>query len=258
MMASMRGEVPGRDPQEIGSLPPFSRSSGDHNAGGPNDNGTGSLAVFERLLREVSSGELSATSRSFAKGEIVFREGDLADGLHIITGGQFAVRCELRTGSPVILAILGRPDIFGEFGVFASDHRRTATVLAMTSARTVMLPESLVKEMFNTRPDFAAAVMQAVVHKGDESKRRLIELVGTPAKLRILRALLELSGMQSEGPITITQSDLASLATTTRVTANQVLQQEQQRGTLLLSRGRVRILDVEALTRRARLHSAAP
>jgi CRP/FNR family transcriptional regulator, cyclic AMP receptor protein len=238
-------------------MSPFSRSSDDHTPGGRKKDGTAPSAVFERLLREVSSGELLATSRSFAKGEIVFHEGDLADSLHIISEGRFAVRCALRTGGPVILAILGHPDIFGEFGVFTSDHRRTATVLAMTSAQTVMLPDSLVKEMFSTRPDFAVALMSAAVHKGDESKRRLMELVSTPANLRVLRALLELSAMQSEGPITITQSDLASLATTTRVTANQVLQEEQQQGTVLLSRGRVRILDVEALTRRARVHSAA-
>jgi CRP-like cAMP-binding protein len=200
---------------------------------------------------------LPARRRSFGKGEVVFHEGDVADSLHVIDGGRFAVRCEVRSGGPVTLAILERPDIFGEFGLFSSDHRRTATVLAMTSAQTLMVPEAVVKEMLVTRPDFATALVRATVHKGDESKRRLIELVTTPAKLRVLRALVELSAMHEEGPITITQSDLASLATTTRATANQVLQREQERGTILLSRGRVRILDVDALTRRASVRSAA-
>ena len=237
------------------SSPRTPSSSRDPDFEPPHDNDPGSFECFEGILREVSSGTLPGTQRSFGKGEIVFHEGDLADGLYIVTKGRFAVRCEVQSGSPVTLAILRRPDIFGEFGVFSSGHRRIATVLAVSSGQTVMLPEPLATETFSTRPDFATAVMSVAVHKGDESKRRLIELASTPAKLRVLRALLELAAMQSEGPITITQSDLASLATTTRATANQVLQEEQQRGTLSLSRGRVRILDVGALTRRASVHS---
>jgi CRP/FNR family transcriptional regulator, cyclic AMP receptor protein len=234
-----------------------SLSSSRERTSAPRGSSLAPSETFESLLREVASGALPARRRSFGKGEVVFHEGDLADSLHVINSGRFAVRCEVRSGGPVTLSILGRPDIFGEFGIFSSDHRRTATVLAVTSAQTVMVPEAVVKELFDTRPDFATALIRAAVHKGDESRRRLIELVTTPAKLRVLRALIELSAMQEEGPITITQSDLASLATTTRATANQVLQQEQQRGTILLSRGRVRIVDVDALTRRANVRSAA-
>lgn len=255
-MARMLGEVSGTGLPQSASWHP-SRSSSRERKSAPRGNGLAPSETFESLLREVASGALPARRRSFGKGEVVFHEGDLADSLHVISSGRFAVRCEVRSGGPVTLAILGRPDIFGEFGIFSPDHRRTATVLAMTSAQTVMVPEAVVMEMFVTRPDFAKAVIGAAVHKGDESKRRLLELVTTPAKLRVLRALVELSAMQQGGPITITQSDLASLATTTRTTANQVLQQEQQRGTILLSRGRVRIVDIDALIRRANVRSAA-
>jgi CRP-like cAMP-binding protein len=256
-MATARGEVAKkRDLPERGTLSlSSSRSGRERNGGGRHDNEATPSEYFEGLLDEAASGGLVTTRRSFRKGEVVFHEGDVADGLHIISNGWFAVRCDVPTGSPVTLAILGRPDVFGEFGLFAPDHRRTATVLAMTAAQTVMLPESVVRERYATRPDFATAVISAVVHKGDESKRRLLELVTTPAKLRVLRALLELGAMQSEGPITVTQSDLASLATTTRATANQVLQQEQRRGNVQLSRGRARILDIDALTHRASVHS---
>src|SRR5437773_12450810 len=111
---------------------PSLRSSRDLDVGRPHDSGAASSECFESLLGEAASGRVVATRRSFRKGEVVFHEGDVADGCHVVSSGRFAVRCEVTTGSPVTLAILGRPDVFGEFGLFAPDHRRTATVLAMT------------------------------------------------------------------------------------------------------------------------------
>ena len=60
---------------------------------------------------------------------------------------------------------------------------------------------------------------------------RLVELLAIPADLRVLRALLFVASLDdSEGPVPLTQLDLASLAATTRPTANKVLRGEEERG----------------------------
>ena len=57
-------------------------------------------------------------------------------------------------------------------------------------------------------------------------------------------------------PVTVplTQEDLASLAGTTRPTANKVPRQMEELGALRLTRGRVEILDLESLRRHAGLN----
>ena len=50
----------------------------------------------------------------------------------------------------------------------------------------------------------------------------------------------------------LTQEELASLAGTTRPTINQILREEQRRGTLELRRGRTVIVDRAEIVRRAR------
>jgi CRP/FNR family transcriptional regulator, cyclic AMP receptor protein len=57
---------------------------------------------------------------------------------------------------------------------------------------------------------------------------------------------------EGEALIALTQESLAGLAGASRATVNQVLREEEKRGLIELQRGKTRILDVEALSRRAR------
>jgi CRP-like cAMP-binding protein len=52
--------------------------------------------------------------------------------------------------------------------------------------------------------------------------------------------------------VPLTQEEIASLAGTSRATVNKVLRDEERRGTIELLRGKTVVLDMDALTRRAR------
>jgi CRP-like cAMP-binding protein len=80
---------------------------------------------------------------------------------------------------------------------------------------------------------------------------RLLEALYVPADTRLLRRVLELTELYGE-VIPLTQEDLAGLAGATRATVNRVLRREEKDGTVLLGRGRLTILDGQALARRAR------
>ncbi len=85
---------------------------------------------------------------------------------------------------------------------------------------------------------------------------RLLEALYLPADRRVLRRVVELANLYAsgEGPVEVplTQEELAGLAGTSRPTVNQVLREEQERGTVELQRGRTIVLDLEALAKRAR------
>jgi CRP-like cAMP-binding protein len=79
----------------------------------------------------------------------------------------------------------------------------------------------------------------------------LVEMLYVPAELRVLRALLSMATLEDPSPVRLTQDELASFAATTRPTANHVLRQEEERGTVALSRGQVMVLDRQRLAERA-------
>ena len=84
---------------------------------------------------------------------------------------------------------------------------------------------------------------------------QLIESLFLPVEKRIARRLCALAAQYGNGhdiAIPLTQDDLASLAGTTRPTANRVLRAAESDGILTIGRGRVEIVDTERLARWAR------
>ena len=85
---------------------------------------------------------------------------------------------------------------------------------------------------------------------------RLLEALYLPVERRVLRRLVELSNLYRERDgtteVTLTQEAIAELAGAKRPTVNRVLRDEAERGTIELMRGRIRVLDLDGLRRRAR------
>jgi CRP-like cAMP-binding protein len=215
-----------------------------------------------RLLAGVPEAEAKrvlavARRRSFARGEVVFHHDDPGDSVHLIAKGRFAVRVMTPLGDVATLAVLGVGDNFGETALLAAEARRAATVSALEPAETFALHES---DLAQLREDFPAvdrilfAVLAAGLRRTDEL---LLEALYLPVDRRLRRRLLELARIYGgegggEVEIPLTQAELATMAGTSRATANQILRAEEEAGTLELGRGRLLVRDRAALARRAR------
>jgi CRP/FNR family transcriptional regulator, cyclic AMP receptor protein len=211
--------------------------------------------IFEYLLEDVRSGAVRGIERVFGKGEVVFHEGDLGDTLHLIVHGLFAVRTGTSTGRHLIISVLGPGDVVGEFAVFSAEGKRTSEVTALVAGKTVTVDRAQLKKALRTRPELVEDLLATVIGKAKITQQRLVDLLSIPADLRVLRAVLLLDEIdRPDAAIPVTQNDLANFAATTRPTANRVLRQESERGTLELLRGRVTVLDRERLARRAKVN----
>jgi len=211
----------------------------------------GGELLYEHLVEEVRAGRVHARKRSFGKGEVVFHEDDPGDTLHLIERGLFAVRTSTTGGRHLIIDVLAAGSVFGEFAVFSAVRRRTTDVDALVPGTTLTVDREELLTALRARPELAEDLMSAIVAKADDTRRRLVELLSIPADLRVLRAVLLMDALNAgSSTIPLTQHDLASLAATTRPTANRVLREEASRGTLRLARGRVTVLDGGRLARR--------
>lgn len=74
----------------------------------------------------------------YEPGEVIFREGDLADRVYFIVKGTVEVVRNL-DGKETVLARLGSGDFFGEMAFFVSDGRRNATVRTSTPVELQVL-----------------------------------------------------------------------------------------------------------------------
>jgi CRP/FNR family cyclic AMP-dependent transcriptional regulator len=211
--------------------------------------------LFHRVLAAVDAGHIVANQRTFDRGDIVFHAGDPGDSLHLVRQGMFAIRTSTPSGAILIVDILapGEPgDVFGEFAVFSNQRRRTTEVTALSPGTTLTVEREQLRAAIGFRPELAEELIATIIGKAQSTTQRLAEMLYVPAELRVLRALLSMATQEdAPSPVRLTQDELASFAATTRPTANHVLRQEEERGTVALSRGQVMVLDRRRLAERA-------
>jgi CRP-like cAMP-binding protein len=196
-----------------------------------------------------------ARRRTFEKGEVVFHRDDLAESLHLVVRGHFAVRLQTELGESVLLDVLGPGQSFGELALLVPDSRRSATVAALETGET----RSVFRDDFATlqtrHPGVKDILLRLLAEQLRRSSDRIVEAHYVDAETRALRRVCELAETYGGGVVPLTQEDLAAMAGTSRATVNRVLREEQSRGTLGLRRGRVAVLDADGLRRRCRLPS---
>jgi CRP/FNR family transcriptional regulator, cyclic AMP receptor protein len=196
-----------------------------------------------------------ARRRRFRRGEVVFHEGDTGDALHVIVGGRFAIRVSTPEGEIATLAILGPGEIFGELALLDADDARTATMVATEAAETLSLSRAHFERLRERYPSVAEFLLSVLAEKLRRYTRLLVEALYVGAERRVLKRVTELADVyatvRDDLVIPLTQTDIGGLAGTSRATVNRVLRQEQERGTLVLDRGRITILDLDRLRRRA-------
>jgi CRP/FNR family cyclic AMP-dependent transcriptional regulator len=197
-----------------------------------------------------------ARRRSFSRNEVVFHRDDPADSLHLIQKGRFAIRITTPLGETATLAVRGPGESFGEMALVSEAARRSATVAALEEAETFAIYQSDFARLRRQYPGVNELVIAFLANEVRVLNERLLEALYVPVERRVLRRLVELAALYpgSDGRtlIPLTQEVLAELAGTSRATVNKVLNEEQQRGTVALERGKTIVLDADALGRRAR------
>lgn len=205
----------------------------------------------EPRRRVLAAGRL----RRFARGEVVFHEGDPGDTLHLIAKGRVAVRITTQLGEVATLAILGPGDFFGELALLGPSHR-TATVSATEPTETLAIDRDSFEALKQEHPSvesFVVAVLSAQVRR---LSGQVLEALYVPADKRVLRRLNELAQAYGDGAagtvVPLTQEDIAHLAGTSRATVNRVLGEAQEAGIISVGRGRIDVVDPGSLEKRAR------
>jgi CRP-like cAMP-binding protein len=213
-----------------------------------------------RLLEDVPAEHVRellqiARRRRFSRNEVVFHRDDPGDSLHLISKGRFAIQVMTPLGEQATIAVRGPGESFGEMALVGG-MRRSATVAALEDAETFSIHQPDFERLRRQHPGVSDVLVRFLVNEVRMLNERLLEALYVPVERRVLRRLVELAELYPAADgvavISLTQEAIAELAGAARPTVNQVLREEEKRGTIELLRGKTRILDLDALRRRAR------
>ncbi|GMA40032.1 Crp/Fnr family transcriptional regulator [Mobilicoccus caccae] len=194
--------------------------------------------------------------RHFRRGEVVFHAGDAANSMHLVLSGHVSVQITTRSGDLAILTVLGPGSSFGEIALLREESERSATVSALDPVETFVLGKADFLRLRATLPAMDRYLVDQLARYIRRQDARLVEALYVAVDKRVLRRVLAMARLYGDGGagtvIPLTQDVFASMAGTTRPTANQVLRAAERDGLVTMSRGRIRIEDPSGLARRAR------
>lgn len=125
----------------------------------------------------------------FAPGELICRQGDLADSFYLVRLG-FVKVSEAYPGGELVLAYVSRGDYFGEIGLLG-EGSRTATCTALDHAELVRISAEDFRAMVEEFPEVRRGLEAAARERQDVNRERLQLVRSVPLDRFLAQGLME-------------------------------------------------------------------
>lgn len=208
-----------------------------------------------RRLRPEDRERLAAVSslRSYARGEVVFREGDPSSWFIVLVSGRVKVAKTTLAGRDVILEVFGPGDPLGTVGAWEG-FPYPATATALEDSVCVLTGRDDFLGLLEHHPTMVRGLFVGLTLRLVELTNRLAEISGSRVEPRIARLFLRLAEEKGRAleagvfiPAPLTRQEIADLCGTTIETAIRVMSRWGKDGILRTERDGFLVLDREAL-----------
>lgn len=200
------------------------------------------FAVLDDVeVRDVAG---RAATRHLARGEILALEGDPCEHVYLVMDGRIRAIKVSPQGREQVVRELRPPEAFYVVPAL-DDGRLPTTTQAATRAAVLALPKGAFLEVLERYPRVERELLVSFARR----LRQLTTLTGELALYTVPERLARLLLQNAASPTRprMTQQEMAAALGTVREVVARALYDFQDRGWLSVNRGRIEILDVEAL-----------
>jgi len=174
-------------------------------------------------------------SETHKRDDTVFNQGDYGDALYVIQDGSVRISQVSEDGHELILIVLRTGDFFGEMSLLDGEPR-SAAAIAAEDAALLSLRRSDFMRFLGQNPTAAVEMRRVLSLRLRRMDGVLEEAVFHSATVRIARRLIELLSIYGQDvedghllDARLTQSELAEMVGTSRVTVNKELADMESR-----------------------------
>ncbi len=199
---------------------------------------------------ETSRGLLDASRVvDLDAGQFVFRLGDTCEAFVILLDGQVRVQLASAGGREVALYRIapGGPCPLTTSCLFSHEHY-PAEALTESAIRALTIPKPYFEQLLQRSASFRGYVFEGFARRLTDVIGRIEAIALTSIDSRLATALVSL---HDDGRQAITHQALAVELGTAREVVSRNLKRMEGHGWLSLGRGRIAVLDADALRRRA-------
>lgn len=190
-----------------------------------------------------------ATIRSLSKGQLLFLEGDRADGFYILLEGRMRVYKAGTDGREQTLHLIDTGQTFGEAAVFGG-IRFPANSAAITKATVAYLPFTAFREIVAASPDISLKMIGAMAGFLREFTQIIENLSLKEVSARLAGYLLEQQRQTGRVTIRLIQSkaELARHLGTVSETLSRNLRKLKELQVIAVTGKEITILDADKLS----------
>ncbi|NMB04040.1 MAG: Crp/Fnr family transcriptional regulator [Tissierellia bacterium] len=188
------------------------------------------VPIFDSLTDEEKV-EIAhiASSRSFLKGETIYRAGDEAGTLYVLYTGKVKLYRLNVSGKEQIGRIIGPGDFMGELSLFSSlplkDHAQ-----AIENCIMCVLKGAQLKEIMAKYPSIAFKIMDELSRRLEKAENRVEIISLSSVNQRLAQVLLDMSQGKTLVELNVSKGDFASQLGMSQETLSRRLSAWQEEG----------------------------
>lgn len=221
------------------------------------------LAVLERspLFGGGTPGALGrlagqASPMVYPAGVYLFRQGEPAAHVYVITEGEVAIISPARGGAEQVHNLVGAGTLIGELALL-TNGKRTAGARATSATVAWLIGREEFWPFLETTPSASSALLRQLAERLADREELIDDLLSLDVKGRLAKALLALAErhghQEPDGSLVIairlTHKELAGMVGASRENVSRALAAFRKRGVLTYDSTAIRLLDPEALHR---------
>ena len=195
--------------------------------------------------------------RRYARGEVIFLEGDEGTSFCLIAEGRIRIQLTGTDGREVVINVYGSGDFFGELALLDGEPR-SADAIAQDASRVFWLQHDDFMAFLEGHPGAARKMLASLSRRVRHTTRVVQDATFRDVPARLARVLLDLAdrhGRPVEGGILLdtrlTQGELAAMVGASRETVNRALRTFEQNSWIRWEANRILITQADQLRRRA-------
>ncbi|MBI2328996.1 MAG: Crp/Fnr family transcriptional regulator [Chloroflexi bacterium] len=181
---------------------------------------------------------------SFAKGEILFLEGEPGFGLYVVKSGRIRIFKSSPEGREQVLLIAKRGDSFNDVPAFDGGPN-PASASALEPATVYAIPKEALLSLVADCPA-AQAIIKLLAARLRHLTTMVEDLSFRSVVSRVAKMLLELAVVSGEPP-RLTQDEMAAIVGSVRDVIGRALKALERTGAIKIEGQRVLVIDAEKL-----------
>lgn len=201
----------------------------------------------EELIR-ISS---CKTGKIYKKGEIIFEEGEVLNGVYCVRDGVCKLVKLSENGKDQVVKLVVKGDLLGKRSI-VSQQATNLSAVALNDMEMCFIPKSEIMKDLERNPNFTMDVLQNMALDLKDSDDSLVDMAQKSVKERLANTLLYIYdnfGTDDNGylNIVISREDYASIVGTATESAIRILSQFKKEGFISTLGKQIKIENENAL-----------